>query len=299
LDSKRLEKPVVSGATGFVGRALVAHLAAPAATLRLGESDWVEQIRSADFRGATVFHLAARAHDAGNATDADFVRDNVEKTRALARAAAAGGARRLVFLSSVKVHGEETKQRPFRPGDEPAPEDAYARSKAMAEKALAEIEELEVSIVRSPLVYGAGVKGNLLALLRIADSQWALPFGAIANRRSFVHVDDLSRLLIDCALHPQAAGRTFLAAHWRSISTAQLVSAMRERLGRPPRLVRVPVAVLEACAALAGQRQRMTRLTRSLEVDVSETSQLLGWTAQIGFESAVDDMVRAYCEAAQ
>jgi nucleoside-diphosphate-sugar epimerase len=199
----------------------------------------------------------------------------------------------------VKVNGEETRQRPFRIGDSPAPEDAYGRSKALAEAELTSMKGLETSIVRAPLVYGAGVKGNLLALLRVSDSPWFLPFGAIRNRRSFVHVDDLARLLIDCALQPAAAGRTFFAAHWQSVSTPQLITSMRAHLGIPRRLVNVPPALLEAAALLAGRRKPMHRLTRSLEVDASETSERLGWTAQIGLDAAVEDMVQAYREAAQ
>jgi nucleoside-diphosphate-sugar epimerase len=199
----------------------------------------------------------------------------------------------------VKVNGEETRQRPFRIVDAPAPEDAYGRSKALAEAELTSMKGLETSIVRAPLVYGAGVKGNLLALLRVSDSPWFLPFGAIRNRRSFVHVDDLARLLIECAVHPAAAGRTFFAAHWRSVSTPQLVAAMRTHLGMPARLMNVPPALLEGAALITGRRNPMRRLTRSLEVDASETSEQLGWTAQIGVDAAVGDMVEAYREAAQ
>jgi nucleoside-diphosphate-sugar epimerase len=293
----RVERAIVSGASGFVGRAVVAHLEASATSLRFAEEDWLEQVRAADFRGATVFHLAARVHGEGAGSEAEFIRDNVEKTRTLAQVAANGGARRFVFLSTVKVHGEETRHRPFRPGDPLAPEDAYGRSKAEAERALAKVAGLETAVVRAPLVYGPGAKGNLHALLRLADSPWPLPFAAIANRRSFVHVDDLARLLIDCAALPQAAGSTFFAAHARSVSTAQLVAALRANLGRPARLVRAPRAWLEAGAFLAGQGARMRRLTRSLEVDAAETSARLGWQAQIGFEPAVEDMVRAYAHA--
>jgi nucleoside-diphosphate-sugar epimerase len=298
VTTERVERALVSGATGFVGRALVAHLEAAATRLRFGEDDWLEQVQSADFRGATVFHLAARVHEENPGADESFIRDNVEKTRALANAAARGGARRLVFLSSVKVNGEETKQRPFRPGDAPAPEDAYGRSKAQAEQALREVKGLEIAIVRAPLVYGAGVKGNLLHLLRLADSPWPLPFGAIRNRRSFVHVDDLARLLIDCALQPRAAGGTFFAAHWDTVSTPQLITSIRTQLGRPARLPRVAPGLIEAAAAIAGQRRRVRRLTRSLEVDVSDTTTQLGWAAQIGVVTAIEDMVSAYREAA-
>lgn len=299
MDETRIERALVSGASGFVGRALVAHLEATATPIRLAGDDWLEQVRSAEFRGATVFHLAARAHTDGSGSEAEYVRDNVEKTRLLAQAAAAGGARRFVFLSSVKVNGEETRHRPFRPGDTPAPQDAYGRSKTQAEKSLESIHALEFAIVRAPLVYGPAVKGNLLALLRLADSPWPLPFAAIDNRRSFVHVDDLARLLIACATAPRAAGGTFFAAHSRVASTSQLVAAMRRQLGRPARLFPVAPALLEGAAALAGQRPRMQRLTRSLEVDAGETTEKLGWTAQIGFDSAVEDTVRAYRESVE
>ena len=300
--TRPIDRAIVTGAAGFVGRALSAHLEAASARLQLHEDDWRERIGAADFAGATVFHLAARVHDTGTQGEADYIRDNVDKTRELAQAAAAGGARRLVFASTVKVNGEETRGRPFGPGDAPAPEDAYARSKWAAEQALAQIArgaKLEVAIVRSPLVYGSAVKGNLLALLRLADSPWPLPFGALDNRRSFVHVDDLARLLIDCATLPQAAGGTYFAAHPEAVSTAALVRAMRTHLGRPARLVRMPRAALEAAAAFAGQGERMRRLTRPLEVDATQTAAALGWNAQIGFDAAVEDMVGAYREATQ
>ena len=297
MNAARLERALVSGASGFVGRALVAHLEASATPLHFGEGDWLEQVKAADFRDASVFHLAAKVHGVEPELDAAYMHDNVEKTRELARAAAAGGARRLVFLSTVKVLGEETTGRAFHSADAPRPSGSYARSKWAAEQALAEVKGLEIAIVRSPLVYGAGVKGNLRSLLRLADSPWPLPFGAIDNRRSFVHVDDLARLLIDCALHPDAVGGTFLAAHAQSVSTPRLVSAIRSNLGRPARLVRFPAEILEAGAALAGQFERIRPITRSLEVDAAQTASRLGWSAQIGFDTAVEDMVRAYRDA--
>jgi nucleoside-diphosphate-sugar epimerase len=297
MNAGRLDRALVSGASGFVGRALVAHLEASATPLRFGEGDWLEQVKAADFRGATVFHLAAKVHGTQPDLDSVYMHDNVEKTRELARAAATGGARRLVFLSTVKVHGEETRARAFTSDDGPQPEGAYARSKWAAEQALAAAGDLEIAIVRAPLVYGPGVKGNLLSLLRLADSPWPLPFGAIDNRRSFVHVDDLARLLIECALLPQAAGGTFLAAHAESISTPRLLAAMRSHLGRPPRLLRVRPGMIEAAAAATGQSDRLRPLTRSLEVDAAPTTARLGWTAQIGFDTSVEDTVRAYREA--
>jgi UDP-glucose 4-epimerase len=288
-----LERALVSGAGGFVGSALVAHLSVTQARLRMGAPDWMDQLESTDFAGATVFHLAARVH-ADDDDDPAFLHDNVEKTVALGRAAQRGGARRFVFLSSVKVNGEESPGRPFNRADPADPHDAYARSKAKAEEALANIAGLDVVVVRSPLVYGANVKGNLLSLLRLADSPWPLPFGGIDNRRSFVHVDDLARLLIECATQPQAVGRKYFAAYARSISTGELVSGIRAALSRPARLYSVAPRALEVLAALGGQRDRIARLTRSLEVDSSDATRELGWTAQVGFETALEDMVGAY-----
>jgi nucleoside-diphosphate-sugar epimerase len=297
VSAHRIDRAVVSGATGFVGRSLAPQLDGSVTQLHLGEDGWLDQVRGADYAGATVFHLAAKVHGQGPSTESAFRHDNVEKTIAFANAAAAGGARRFVFLSSVKVNGEETTGRPFASGDPAAPEDAYGRTKWQAEQALTSIAGLETTVVRSPLVYGAGVKGNLLALLRLVDSALPLPFAAVDNRRSFVHVDDLARLLVECAVLPQAAGRTFMAAHPDCASTPRLIAAMRRHLGKPRHMFRAPRAALEAAAALTGQRQRMRRLTRSLEVDASQTREALGWFPQIGFETGVEDMVRSYRES--
>jgi nucleoside-diphosphate-sugar epimerase len=290
-------KAVVSGASGFVGRSLLSHLDAKPAQLHLGEADWLDQVRGADYSGATVFHLAAKVHGSGEDTEAAFVHDNVEKTVALAHAAAEGGARRFVFLSSVKVNGEETAGRAFRALDAPAPGDSYGRTKWQAEQALSQLGGMEVAIVRSALVYGAGVKGNLLSLMRLADSALPLPFAALHNRRSLVHVDDLARLLVNCAALPEAAGGTFMAAHPDCTSTSRLVRTLRGFLGRAPRLFHVPAALLEGLAGVVAQRATMRRLTRSLEVDASETQRVLGWVPQIPFETSVEDMARAYRES--
>jgi len=225
------------------------------------------------------------------------MRDNVEKTRVLAEAAAQAGARRLVFLSSIKVNGEETAVRAFECGDPPSPQDAYGVSKWHAEEALASIAgrgRLEVVVVRAPLVYGASAKGNLLSLLRLADSPYPLPFAALDNRRSFVHVGDLARLLVECGAQPRAAGGSFLAAHPQSVSTSRLVARLRDVLARPRRLWRMRASLLESLAAPLGLGSMARRLTRSLEVDASAARRSLGWEAIIGFDAAVEDLVRGY-----
>jgi nucleoside-diphosphate-sugar epimerase len=236
-------------------------------------------------------------HRPGDRDEAAYVQDNAGKTAALAEAAAGAGARRLVFLSSVKVNGEETRARPFRPDDAPDPQDAYARSKWAAERELARIaghSRLELVIVRAPLVFGAGAAGNLRALLRLADTPWPLPFAALHNRRSFVHVDDLARLLIACSAAPAAAGRTYYAAHREPFSTSRLVALLRVSFGRAPRLFALPPRALEAAAALAGRGDAVRRLTRSLEVDASATEAALGWKAEVAIEAAAREIGKAY-----
>ena len=172
---------IVTGASGFVGRVLCAALPGSHRTLSLGSAGWEQAIAAEPLAGATIFHLAARVHELDSGDAAGFDRDNVDKTRRLAEEAVRQRARRIVFMSTVKVHGEETSVRPFAPGDAPEPQDAYARSKLAAERALAEIAEagaVEWIVVRSPLVFGPAAKGNVESLLRLVDTPWPLPFAS-------------------------------------------------------------------------------------------------------------------------
>ena len=288
-------KVLVSGATGFVGTAFVARLGAHR-RVPMASPGWREAVARADYRDATVVHLAARVHEQhGDA--ADFECDNTEKTRLLAEAAAAGGATRFVFASTVKVHGEETADMAFRPDSPPAPADPYARSKWRAEETLRDIASrtgLPVVTVRIPLTYGPGVRGNFRALLRLADTAFWLPFAAIRNRRSLVHVRDLADALLLAAGHPAAPGRAFIAAHPVSVSTPELVAALRAALGRPARLFPVPVLALEAGATVAGMRCTMRRLTRSLEADSALLMSVLGWAPRVALADGMADTVAAW-----
>ena len=287
---------IVTGAGGFVGAALLLQLAEPPTVLHLAAADWLERVEGTRFAGAVVIHLAARVHARGDA-DRLHDRDNRQKTAALARAAAHGGARRFVFLSSVKAMGEETAGAPYTPQTPPEPRDAYGRSKLAAERELQQIASgsaLEHVIVRAPLVLGAGAKGNAAALVRACDSPWPLPFGAVRNRRSFVHVGDLARLLVACGERPAAAGRTYLAAHREPFSTPGLVATVRAALGRPARLWDIEPRRLEAMARLMGRGESMRRLTRSLEVDPSAAERDLDWLASVPLAGAVDEMVASY-----
>ncbi|MCC7274070.1 MAG: NAD-dependent epimerase/dehydratase family protein [Alphaproteobacteria bacterium] len=284
---------LVTGAAGFVGRALTARLAASGvavvAAVRRAEGapegavvvgdlaapvDWSRALDGVD----AVVHLAARVHvmrERAADPDAAFAAVNVAATRGLAEAARRAGVRRLVFVSSVKVLGERTLPgRPFRDGDPPAPEDAYARSKRDAEDVLVSIAGLETAIVRPPLVYGPGAAGNLRALARLVRSGLPLPFAGLDNRRSLVGVGNLATAIETCLRHPAAAGGRFLVADWHP-STAELVRALAAAAGRPPRLWPLPSALFRVLAMLGGGAA-LARLTQSLEVDASGLA-ALGW----------------------
>lgn len=288
---------IVTGARGFIGTRLVHCLGPGAIALSMSADGWADAAQSAPFRNATVFHLAARVHRMEAGGGMQYLRDNAEKTRQLAELAAARGARRFIFLSSIKVLGEETPTRPFASGDAPAPADGYARSKLVAEVALQEVaarRSMQYVIVRSPLVYGRGARGNLLSLLKLADSPWPLPFASLRAPRSFIHVDDLAEMLRACAMRPAARDRTYLPAHRQPACTRDLVSALRGALGRPQRLFAMPPSAIEGLAAMLGQGARALRLTRALEVDPSSAEHDLGWVARRGLDVAAADLVEGY-----
>ena len=291
-----MKRYVVTGAGGFIGRAFVARFP-ESRTLSLSTPDWRERIATCDFREATVVHLGARAH--GPEQDDAAFADAPEKARALGEAAARGGARSLVFASSIKVNGEETGERPFRDGDAPNPQDAYARSKAGAEKALREVSErsgLAVHIVRPPLVYGRHARGNLLRLLGLCDSPWPLPFASVRNRRSFVALEDLVDLLAQCAESHRAGVSVWLAAHPEPVSTAELVALLREALGRPRRLFSVPPRLLASAARVAGRGDVARRLLESLVIDARPTYDAMAWQPRVSIAEATRDMAAAWRE---
>ena len=289
-------KILVTGATGFVGRALCGHLAVnghraiPAVRRASGLADEVavgDLGESTDWRIAlagcdAVVHLAARVHvmdDCAQDPEAVYRAINTDATLNLARQAAAAGVRRLVYISSIKVNGEGADT-PYRETDAPAPEGGYAKSKWEAEQGLRQIEQetgLEVVILRPPLVYGPGVKANFMRLMRLVERGWPLPLGAIHNRRSLLYLGNFVDAIRLCVEHPAAAGRTFLLDDGEAVSTPELVRALARAMGRPARLLAMPAGVLNRFGALLGRRAAMARLTGSLYVD-SSAIRSLGWT---------------------
>jgi nucleoside-diphosphate-sugar epimerase len=291
---------LITGASGFIGRALRAHLkqrgvACVAAVRELapGDAGASDCVALGDFAAAdwdaplaginTIVHLAGRAHvlrDLG--TDATaYVVANVHVTRRLLAAAARAGVKRVVLASTVKVYGETTRPgRPFRAGDTARPRDAYAHSKAEAENVLWQIchaNGIEGVVLRLPLVYGPDVKGNFLMLLdAIAGGRW-LPLAGVANRRSLLYVGNAVGA-IEQALHaPALVDETLPIADAESVSTPQLIEQIARGLGVTARLYRVPAALLRAGAALAGQRGTAARLLDSIEVDATRFCELARW----------------------
>jgi nucleoside-diphosphate-sugar epimerase len=291
---------VVTGASGFIGTAVLARLGAGRArALSVRGPDWRACAGHVAFDGATLVHLGGRAHAAG-ADAAGIHADNCGKSLALAELARARGLKRMVFVSSAKVHGESSRAHAFTEQDVPAPADAYAIAKRDAETGLAGLAAatgLELVVLRPPLVYGPGVRGNLLSLLGLAASGWPLPFASLDNQRSLLGLANLAGAIEACIAHPAAAGQTFLVCDGAPVSTAQLVAAMRSAMGRAPGLFAFPGAWLRALGTLAGRRGQADRLTRSMQVDDSHLRRTLGWHPTQEFEAGVAEMAAWYAAA--
>jgi nucleoside-diphosphate-sugar epimerase len=247
-----------------------------------------------------VIHLAARIHPIKKERSESpgiWRVVNMEGTLNFARQAAAAGVKRFVFLSSIKVNGEGSLPRsPFRADDKPAPKDQYAISKHEAEQALQQVARetgMEVVIVRPPVVYGPGVKANFAAMTRWLARGLPLPFAAVTgNRRSLVALDNLVDLIIVCAFHPAAGNQIFLVSDGQDLSTADLLKRMGIALGKPPRLIHLPTSVLKLGAIAANSPGVYQRLCGSLEVDISKTRDMLGWSPPVSVDEGLRRALR-------
>ena len=303
IGSPRNSQVLVTGATGFVGRALCVRLeelgyavrrasrnpatsaaGQPASdSVAIGElgpdTDWAQALSGI----SVVFHLAARTHVLReNAQDAfaEYRRINVAGTRSLAFAALRAGVRRIVFLSSIKVTGERTTGHRFSEDTPAQPEDAYGISKWEAEQALCAIARdtpLETVILRPPLVYGPNVKGNFLRLMHWIARGVPLPLASVINRRSLIYVDNLVDAILNAGTVATASGRTFLVGDGEDVSTPTLIGAIAAALHVPSRLFRCPPLLLIAAATGVGKRDELRRLTGSLQIDSSKIRNELNW----------------------
>ncbi|MBD2424584.1 SDR family oxidoreductase [Phormidium sp. FACHB-1136] len=241
-----------------------------------------------------VVHLAARVHQMQD-TAADplaaFRTVNTTATANLAQAAALAGVKRFIYLSSIKVNGEYTPiGQPFTAQDSPNTQDPYGISKAEAEVQLRHIAQttgMEVVIIRPPLVYGPGVKANFLSLMRWLDKGYPLPLGAIHNRRSLLALPNLVDLITTCLTHPAAANQTFLVSDNEDLSTTDLLRRLAKALDKPARLIPVPMPIIQSTAQIIGKPALAQRLCGSLQVDISKTQTLLGWTPPVSVDQGL------------
>lgn len=311
---------LVTGATGFVGSALIRRLASESRSsdvvvaVRQLEISWPEGVRSFQvgelsistdwsfpLTGVTsVVHCAARVHvmtDKSTDPLAEFRRVNVEGSTNLARQAAVAGVKRFVYLSSVKVNGEFTKAgQPFTADDVPSPEDPYGVSKYEAEQLLKQVARetgMEVVIIRPPLVYGLGVKANFESMMRWVARGVPLPLAAVTeNRRSLVALDNLVDLIVTCLSHPAAANQTFLVSDGEDLSTADLLKRVGVALGHPAYLFKMPDALLKLGATLVNRPGIYQRLCGSLQLDITKTRQLLDWTPPVSVDEGLSRAVK-------
>ncbi|MFI5447127.1 UDP-glucose 4-epimerase family protein [Polaromonas sp. UC242_47] len=302
---------LVTGATGFVGRAVCEQAArhgfSVKGALRVSRAvpSYVEPVVVGEINGATdwggslrdvnaVVHLAARVHVMRD-TEADpislFRAVNVEGTLNLARQAVENGVKRFVFISSVKVNGECTQSgRPFTEVDVFDPTDAYGKSKHEAEEGLRQIgldSGMEVVIIRPPLVYGPGAKANFAALMHSVQRGMPLPLGAVHNQRSLVALDNLVDFIITCVTHTQAANQTFFVSDDCDLSTTELVRGLARAAGVSAHLLPVPVWALQAGATLLGKGDAVQRLCGNLQVNISKARSLLGWKPPISVDEGL------------
>lgn len=307
----------ITGATGFLGNALLRRLTSQCKVVALVRQQPLEELAGVEYRICgdlsptqewgdllsgvnVVIHTAARVHVMHDcsASAREYSRTNVEGTLNLAQQAANREARRFIFISSIKVNGESTLlDEPFQAADAPKPEDPYGISKMEAELGLYQISKdtsMEVVCIRPPLVYGPGVKGNFLSLLRLLERGFPLPLGAIHNRRSLVALDNLVDLIITCLEHPAAANQSFLVSDDEDLSTTALLQRIGHALDKHARLIPLPPGLLQWGAKLLGKEDVAQRLLGNLQVDISKTKDLLGWEPPISVDEGLKKTAQWY-----
>jgi nucleoside-diphosphate-sugar epimerase len=315
-----VKRVLVTGANGFIGTALckklhsdglevIAALRRPDTPFRLpgmqsisvgridNRTDWTAAVAGAD----AVVHMAARVHvmaDTANDPLSLYRQVNVEGTGNLAGQAAGAGVKRFVYLSSIKVHGEENDQA-YSETDALRTEDDYGISKMEAEeklKAITRQTSMEHVILRPPLVYGPGVKANFLVLMRWIDRRIPLPLGSVANRRSLIYVGNLVDAVIRCLTHIDARNQTFLVSDCRDLSTPDLIRLIAAALGRPSYLPPFPPAWLRTLGRVSGKTEAVSRLLGSLTVDTAKIIQTLDWVPPFSVQSGLHETAKWFRE---
>lgn len=302
-----MDKICITGAGGFIGRSLMSALVKSGKTVRgfikndsqfsksnisnniiVGDItqniNWKNYLQGFD----CIIHCAGRAHIMNDNDGNSYFNVNTLATKNLAEHAVKARVKRLIFISTIKVNGENTQEESinnhdksiFKYNDIPNPQDFYATSKLEAEQILWDISkntELEVVVVRLPLVYGSEVKGNLLRLKKLINSGLPIPFGLIKNQRSLIGIDNLIDLLIKCINHPNAAGKIFLASDDEHLSTPELIRCMASAMGKPTRIFPIPIYILKFLGKILRKQDEIDRLLGSLKVDNTYAKKVLNW----------------------
>ncbi len=305
MSSSVKKKVLVTGSSGFIGSHLISkfnHLGYEVIKVSRsrktashviknisGDTEWSDILEDVE----VIVHCAAAVHQMNLSENTlnSYQQLNIEGTINLASKAAKAGVKRFIFISSIKVNGEKTPiGRPFLFDDPRRAEDPYGISKAKAEEGLEEIASktnLEVTIIRPPLVYGPDVKANFASLLKLASKNFPLPFGAINNKRSFVALDNLVDLIITCIDHPNAANQTFLVSDDNDVSTSELYSVMVESFGKKAVLININPYFLRLLAQLFGKKEMIERLCGDLRIDISHTKNTLDWMPVVSLAEGV------------
>lgn len=314
-----MTRVLVTGATGFVGQMICDFLSNAGYVVRaalrgarpvpasvsevtiVGDisltTDWANALAGVDL----VLHAAARAHVLKDTSDNSnlYLATNARATSQLAAASAQAGVRRFVYLSSVKVNGEETLGSAYTAADTPNPQDMYGESKWFGEqhlRSIADRADMEYAIARAPLVYGPGVRANFLRLMRWVDKGWPLPLGAIRNKRSLVNIWNLCDLLTNLLTHPRAPGHVWMVSDGEDISAPELITKLAHAMGRPVRLVSMPISLLEIGGRMLGESAAVGRLCGSLQVDIGCARNELNWNPPVSVDEGLARTVRWYLE---
>ncbi len=310
---------LLTGATGFVGQAVLSELIEKdmkiSAAVRQqsskiprdvkqcvvgdlsAQTDWNSALEDVD----VVIHTAARVHmmnDRANNPLDEFRKVNLLATVHLARKAVAAGVSRFIFISTVKVNGEQTHQHvPFREDDECVPVEPYAVSKYEAEQALLSLAretDMEVVIIRPPLVYGPGVKANFATMIKWVDKGIPLPFCAVRNLRSLLALDNLVDFILCCIDHPNAANEIFLISDGKDVSSPTLLRKVAMALDKKAWLIPVPVNWIKFVLTFAGKKELASRMFGSLQIDSSKARDILNWKPVVTMDDALKKTVAAY-----
>jgi len=319
LNHSKTLRLLITGATGFIGRNLCKQAVSdgwdvrPATRdteivggVKVGDlsvnTDWSVALKNVDI----VIHLAARVQimdDTANNPLEEYRRINTDATLALAKQAEKSGVKRFIYLSTIKVNGESTLPGfRFKPDDEFIPTEPYALSKYETEQGLLKIareSQMEIVIIRPPLVYGPEVKANFLSMMKWLHKRIPLPFGAIHNKRSFVALDNLVDLILTCIDHPAAVNQVFLVSDGEDLSTTELLNRVSAALDKKPRLLPVNQQLLEFVLVLLGKKEMAKRLFGSLQIDISKTKEMLNWSPPVSVDQQLQKTAQHFLESSR